>query len=181
MWCKRVQDKNRHQRGHMVRIQNSMKTTLSDHSVELYLCWNLISDCSGLWFSSSHTHRTTPSPGENRYLTSFQRLPVVWIVCDQLLSSHPPNLPPTDATSLQQHQFFAAQTLHSKCQVSERCASATSCFVGKLEGFAERPLCKSCVRFCVGCDGESSFQFETVGDAIGHVSVDRGCSVVGMY
>ncbi|KAL7479407.1 hypothetical protein ACHAW6_005139 [Cyclotella cf. meneghiniana] len=55
----------------------------------------------------------------DRYLTSFQRLPVAWIVCDRLLlsphagdSSHPP----PDAMSLQQRQFFAAQTLHSKCQ-----------------------------------------------------------------
>lgn len=49
----------------------------------------------------------------DRYLTSFQRLPVAWVVCDQLLSSNTHT--PTDAISLQQRQFFAAQTLHSKC------------------------------------------------------------------
>eukprot|EP00956_Cyclotella_meneghiniana_P037865 scaffold145680_cov54-Cyclotella_meneghiniana.AAC.3 len=49
----------------------------------------------------------------DRYLTSFQRLPVAWVVCDQLLSNN--SYSPADATSLQQSQFFAAQTLHSKC------------------------------------------------------------------
>ena len=76
-------------------------------------------------------------------------------------------------------QMFAATSIlccaDFAFEVSERCASATSCFAGKLEGFAEHPFCKSFVRFCVGFDGELSFQFATVGDAIGHVSVDRGC------
>jgi transportin-3 len=47
----------------------------------------------------------------DRYLTSFQKTAVAWIVCDQLLQE------PEDPSSAvsQQRRFFAAQTLHKKC------------------------------------------------------------------
>jgi transportin-3 len=41
----------------------------------------------------------------DRYLTTFQSTPIAWMVCDRLLSSLEMN-----------HRFFAAQTLHTKCQ-----------------------------------------------------------------
>jgi transportin-3 len=44
----------------------------------------------------------------DRYLTQFQRSPVAWMVADRLLSSTSHNDP--------QVQFFAAQTLHTKCR-----------------------------------------------------------------
>lgn len=56
----------------------------------------------------------------NRYLTSFQRQPVAWMVCDRLLSSNvvPPAAIATAAAQAArvQSQFFAAQTLHAKCR-----------------------------------------------------------------
>ena len=58
----------------------------------------------------------------DRYLTSFQRTAVAWIVCDRLLLSTTTaaatavNTNEEDSTSLStQRQFFAAQTLHAKC------------------------------------------------------------------
>lgn len=59
----------------------------------------------------------------DRYLTSFQRTAVAWIVCDRLLSTPDVNsaTPTTvaatteDSTLRTQRQFFAAQTLHAKC------------------------------------------------------------------
>jgi len=60
----------------------------------------------------------------DKYLTSFQRMPVAWVVCDRLLSSDCPAISTTtsggvggveDSTLRTQRQFFAAQTLHTKC------------------------------------------------------------------
>mmetsp|Transcript_16784 Transcript_16784/g.28533 ORF Transcript_16784/g.28533 Transcript_16784/m.28533 type:complete len:310 (+) Transcript_16784:50-979(+) len=55
----------------------------------------------------------------DRYLTSFQRTAVAWIVCDRLLSttstSPSSNINEEDSTLSTQRQFFAAQTLHAKC------------------------------------------------------------------
>ncbi|KAL3777251.1 hypothetical protein ACHAW5_008543 [Stephanodiscus triporus] len=53
----------------------------------------------------------------DRYLTSFQRAPVAWMVCDRLLSSGSAVLGDSneDPTLRTQRQFFAAQTLHAKC------------------------------------------------------------------
>ena len=57
----------------------------------------------------------------DKYLTSFQRTPVAWIVCDRLLSSshsdeHQHQMDSSQSTMLRtQRQFFAAQTLHAKC------------------------------------------------------------------
>mmetsp|Transcript_19136 Transcript_19136/g.29181 ORF Transcript_19136/g.29181 Transcript_19136/m.29181 type:complete len:1057 (-) Transcript_19136:2339-5509(-) len=53
----------------------------------------------------------------DRYLTSFQRTAVAWIVCDRLLSttSTSSNINEEDSTLSTQRQFFAAQTLHAKC------------------------------------------------------------------
>jgi transportin-3 len=65
----------------------------------------------------SPTSSTSPSPEwfeqrqlADRYLTSFQTKTVSWMVCDQLLQDS--NATPEN----QQHQFFAAQTLHTKCR-----------------------------------------------------------------
>ena len=58
----------------------------------------------------------------DKYLTSFQRTPVAWIVCDRLLSSSHSDEQrqqidsSSQSTMLRtQRQFFAAQTLHAKC------------------------------------------------------------------
>lgn len=58
----------------------------------------------------------------DRYLTSFQRTAVAWMVCDRLLSNDAPTTTTTtstmiaeDSTLRTQRQFFAAQTLHAKC------------------------------------------------------------------
>ena len=66
----------------------------------------------------------------DRYLTSFQRTAVAWMVCDRLLSNDAPSTTTTttttttiagsttfeeDSTLRTQRQFFAAQTLHAKC------------------------------------------------------------------
>ena len=48
----------------------------------------------------------------DRYLTSFQRSPAAWMVCDRLLQS-PSSAATAAATS--SRRFFAAQTLHAKC------------------------------------------------------------------
>ena len=49
----------------------------------------------------------------DRYLTSFQRTAVAWIVCDRLLSTTSNNSSSNneDTTLTTQRQFFAAQTL----------------------------------------------------------------------
>lgn len=53
----------------------------------------------------------------DRYLTSFQGAEISWIVCDRILQDHRGNVvDPKEAASLQQRRFFAAQTLHTKCQ-----------------------------------------------------------------
>lgn len=63
----------------------------------------------------------------DRYLTSFQSTSVSWLVCDRLLletvgtaaassSSGGVATTPQQAAQLQQRRFFAAQTLHKKCQ-----------------------------------------------------------------
>mmetsp|Transcript_11621 Transcript_11621/g.11690 ORF Transcript_11621/g.11690 Transcript_11621/m.11690 type:complete len:120 (-) Transcript_11621:254-613(-) len=48
----------------------------------------------------------------DKYLTSFQRLPIAWVVCDRILSSGIDGS--VDAATIQQRMFFAAQTLHTK-------------------------------------------------------------------
>mmetsp|Transcript_9309 Transcript_9309/g.18906 ORF Transcript_9309/g.18906 Transcript_9309/m.18906 type:complete len:1050 (+) Transcript_9309:124-3273(+) len=77
---------------------------------------------------SVHTAILTGSGGSSpfsrrdladRYLTSFQRTPVAWIVCDRLLSTADVMQQPQqieDSTLRTQRQFFAAQTLHAKCR-----------------------------------------------------------------
>lgn len=56
----------------------------------------------------------------DRYLTSFQRQTVSWVVCDRLLSADPASNPMTvagsNAAQQGQARFFAAQTLHAKCR-----------------------------------------------------------------
>lgn len=49
----------------------------------------------------------------DRYLTSFQHLPIAWMVCDQMLQEVA-----TERTveMLTSRHFFAAQTLHTKCR-----------------------------------------------------------------
>mmetsp|Transcript_5376 Transcript_5376/g.15682 ORF Transcript_5376/g.15682 Transcript_5376/m.15682 type:complete len:1111 (-) Transcript_5376:959-4291(-) len=58
----------------------------------------------------------------DRYLTSFQRHTVSWVVCDRLLAAdaatgngHGP-LSRSNPAQQQQARFFAAQTLHAKCR-----------------------------------------------------------------
>jgi hypothetical protein len=57
----------------------------------------------------------------DRYLTSFQRTAVAWIVCDRLLCTSSSSTVTAasnnneDSTLSTQRQFFAAQTLHAKC------------------------------------------------------------------
>ena len=46
----------------------------------------------------------------DRYLTSFQKQAVAWMVCDRLLTA------PGDDAKGAQARFFAAQTLHAKCR-----------------------------------------------------------------
>jgi len=46
------------------------------------------------------------------YLTTFQTLPIAWIVCDRILQE---DTSLSDSCSFQQ-SFFAAQTLHTKCR-----------------------------------------------------------------
>ncbi|KAL7536651.1 hypothetical protein ACHAXR_009842 [Thalassiosira sp. AJA248-18] len=81
--------------------------------------------------SSAANNNANQSPFDrrdvaDRYLTSFQRTAVAWIVCDRLLSTADVTnavvapTPPTsstveDSTLRTQRQFFAAQTLHAKC------------------------------------------------------------------
>lgn len=63
---------------------------------------------------------STSRDAADRYLTSFQRHTVSWVVCDRLLAVDPAVNPMTSVGSTpaqrQQAQFFAAQTLHAKCR-----------------------------------------------------------------
>lgn len=52
----------------------------------------------------------------DRYLTSFQNSEVSWMVCDQLLQEASVPATPQAGIQQQQRRFFAAQTLHKKCQ-----------------------------------------------------------------
>ena len=52
----------------------------------------------------------------NRYLTSFQRQAVAWMVCDRLLNASSSSAAGTNNSAAVQSQFFAAQTLHAKCR-----------------------------------------------------------------
>lgn len=52
----------------------------------------------------------------DRYLTSFQRSTVAWMVCDRLLQDNAPTSSPQEAMQKQQRRFFAAQTLNTKCR-----------------------------------------------------------------
>mmetsp|Transcript_21609 Transcript_21609/g.44535 ORF Transcript_21609/g.44535 Transcript_21609/m.44535 type:complete len:1079 (-) Transcript_21609:1083-4319(-) len=69
--------------------------------------------------STSTTNLAGSRDVANRYLTSFQRQAVAWMVCDRLLA---PDVTPIDPTNPAaqaarvQSQFFAAQTLHTKCR-----------------------------------------------------------------
>lgn len=76
--------------------------------------------------SSSHIPPFDRRDVADRYLTSFQRTPVAWLVCDRLLLSSDDNKDGgggatsssdanVDSTLRTQRQFFAAQTLHAKC------------------------------------------------------------------
>ena len=80
--------------------------------------------------SSSHIPPFDRRDVADRYLTSFQRTPVAWLVCDRLLLSSDDNNKDggggatnstsssdanVDSTLRTQRQFFAAQTLHAKC------------------------------------------------------------------
>lgn len=51
----------------------------------------------------------------NRYLTSFQRQAVAWMVCDRLLNAGG-GAGGGNSPEAVQSQFFAAQTLHAKCR-----------------------------------------------------------------
>jgi transportin-3 len=52
----------------------------------------------------------------DRYLTSFQHLPIAWMVCDQMLQDVPENATAAASQSAMSRHFFAAQTLHTKCR-----------------------------------------------------------------
>lgn len=55
----------------------------------------------------------------DRYLISFQRQPIAWMVCDQILATPQflRSTPSAASLDLTPHcHFFAAQTLHSKCR-----------------------------------------------------------------
>lgn len=55
----------------------------------------------------------------DRYLTSFQGTSASWMICDRMLQEN--NSSNSDANAQmeqQQRQFFAAQTLHTKCRTS---------------------------------------------------------------
>lgn len=52
----------------------------------------------------------------DRYLTTFQHLPIAWMVCDQMLQDVPENASAAASQSAMSHHFFAAQTLHTKCR-----------------------------------------------------------------
>ena len=69
--------------------------------------------------NSSLTNLAASRDVANRYLTSFQRQPVAWMVCDRLLAPDAapvdPGNPAAQAARVQS-QFFAAQTLHAKCR-----------------------------------------------------------------
>ena len=81
-----------------------------------------IHHCLGAVFSASNP--ASPAATEwwsqralaDRYLTSFQRTTVSWLVCDRLLQEGDTQSIP-DSMVQQQRRFFAAQTLHSKCRV----------------------------------------------------------------
>lgn len=51
----------------------------------------------------------------DRYLTSFQHLPIAWMVCDQMLQDVSENSAANSQAVMSRH-FFAAQTLHAKCR-----------------------------------------------------------------
>ena len=59
----------------------------------------------------------------NQYLTSFQNTAISWVVCDRLLWEADPGMTvgsfisPATILKRQQGQFFAAQTLHTKCRI----------------------------------------------------------------
>jgi transportin-3 len=63
--------------------------------------------------TSATAPSTSPQTREaaDRYLTTFQKSSVAWIIADRLLSRESTN----DGTSTQIH-FFAAQTIHVKCR-----------------------------------------------------------------
>jgi transportin-3 len=80
-------------------------------------------DASALWWEQRQL--------ADRYLTSFQRTTVAWMVCDRLLqdsgnssgssssAAHgggSSNSNPHEAMQQQQRRFFAAQTLNTKCR-----------------------------------------------------------------
>ena len=70
------------------------------------------------WGTSSEKHSMA-----DRYLVSFQRQPIAWVVCEKMLAM--PMIARSNATSATSPHsldmtptchFFAAQTLHSKCR-----------------------------------------------------------------
>ena len=74
-------------------------------------------------FSPQQQHQTTEWWTQrqlaDRYLTSFQGTSASWMICDRILQEK--NASNNDANAQmeqQQRQFFAAQTLHTKCRIS---------------------------------------------------------------
>jgi hypothetical protein len=53
----------------------------------------------------------------DRYLTSFQGTSASWMICDRLLQETSASTGSGDANA-QMEQFFAAQTLHTKCRTA---------------------------------------------------------------
>lgn len=66
--------------------------------------------------SSNEGHQFDTRNSADKYLVSFQRQPVAWMVCDQLLLEDAENADNLALISLQNRRFFAAQTLHFKCR-----------------------------------------------------------------
>jgi transportin-3 len=66
--------------------------------------------------SSTHQQWWEQRQLADRYLTSFQTTSVAWMVCDRLLQECAETSIHNDMQQQQQHRFFAAQTLHTKCR-----------------------------------------------------------------
>ena len=104
---------------------NNIPPHSNDPAIELPLILSALQTVYAPNLSHAATVATTQiaTPFSTRdqadsFLTTFQRLPIAWTICLDSLLASPSSLdhPSIDPSTLQQRHFFAAQTLHYKCQ-----------------------------------------------------------------
>eukprot|EP00815_Leptocylindrus_aporus_P000349 CAMPEP_0116055780 /NCGR_PEP_ID=MMETSP0322-20121206/3611_1 /TAXON_ID=163516 /ORGANISM="Leptocylindrus danicus var. apora, Strain B651" /LENGTH=920 /DNA_ID=CAMNT_0003539449 /DNA_START=60 /DNA_END=2822 /DNA_ORIENTATION=- len=97
--------------------EHSEDITEETHRIKLALTTVFSSTNTNTTNTSHHDPLTASRDAANAYLTSFQPLPIAWMVCDALLHedlSPVRNSPPRQLDDAK--RYFAAQTLHSKCR-----------------------------------------------------------------